>query len=141
MFSPNPHPYSGLSHRRAACHAIQPTDRRPGLRSKLVILCQSPSRVPMLTFFNFWPGSKCAGAKLSFVFWQCRDSTQSRTENLHRSKEGVRCSSDLAPSWTPHVIYFDFGPGSPMWHAHCFIFAGLGRDSGSWTIVWKQLGS
>ena len=66
MFSPNPHPYSGLSHRRAACHAIQPTDRRPGLRSKLVILCQSPSRVPILTFSKFLARLKMCRGPVKF---------------------------------------------------------------------------
>ena len=66
IFCPNPHPYSGLPLLRAACHAIQPTDRRPGLRSKLVILCQSPSRVPILTFSIFLARLKMCRGQVKF---------------------------------------------------------------------------
>ena len=54
IFPPNPHPYSGLSLRGAACHAFQATDRRPELRSEVVRSCGGASRVPILSFSSFW---------------------------------------------------------------------------------------
>jgi len=44
----NPHPLPTPWASQGASHAIQWTDRRPELRLELVILCQCPTRVPIL---------------------------------------------------------------------------------------------
>ena len=57
-FDPNPHLYSGLSQRRAGCHACLWTDQIPDLRIYVVIAVWGPSFVPksQVSSFSGGPG-------------------------------------------------------------------------------------